>query len=82
MNPTKAFRQKIIDGLLDGYSKRTLKKGRRSHKSYPLSKNFPDGQHYMRQHEKGHKPNCVVCSVMPSQCKKKGKGECKRKQTT
>ena len=81
-NPTKklrpnSFRQKVIDGLLQGFAKRTVKKGRRSRKSYPLHKNISEGQHFLRQHNKGHLPNCVVCSIMPSKCKKKGLGNAK-----
>ena len=60
---------------------RTVKRGRRSRKSVSVQKNMPEGQHYLRHHEEGHRPNCVVCSIMPAQWKKKGKGECKRKQT-
>ena len=86
VSPTKmlgpnVFREKVIDGLLSGHAKRTVKRGRRSRKSVSVQKNMPEGQHYLRHHEEGHRPNCVVCSIMPAQWKKKGKGECKRKQT-
>ena len=87
VNPTKKlrpklFRQKVIEGLLQGFAKRKVKRGRRSTKTYVLDKDIPEGQHFLRKHNTGHKPNCIVCSVMPSKCQKKGAGECKRKQTS
>lgn len=40
-------------------------------------------RYFPRQFEDKKKlPDCCVCSTMSSQCAKKGKGVCKRKQTT
>ena len=74
------FREKVIEGLLEGYS---LKK-RRSF----LSGNIPVNtrlteRHFIGKYEnKASRPNCSVCSILPSHCAKKGKGTCKRTQTS
>lgn len=78
----KKYRQKVIDGLTENCSRRSLR-GKRQSRSAGSTTDRLIGRHFPEQFEdKKHKPNCIVCSVMPSQCKKKGKGLCKRRQTT
>lgn len=78
----KDFRQMVIDGLVSDYKKLSIHK-RKGRKISIASNERLVGRHFPTQFEdKTHKPNCVVCSIMPSSCKKKGKGGCKRKQTT
>lgn len=77
-----SFRQQVINGLLQGFEERRIRTRHRSARPLPMSRNIPENQHFLRKHEGNSKPNCVVCSVLPSQCKKKGKGLCKRKQTS
>ncbi|XP_076034197.1 uncharacterized protein LOC143020994 isoform X3 [Oratosquilla oratoria] len=74
------FRQKIINGLLEGISP-TVRKRRRHGKVFQ-SQILNEG-HYIGQYEdKKYRPFCKVCSITPSQCAKRGKGECKRRQTS
>ena len=77
----RKFRQNVIDGLLDGFEKRRpCKRGRRLSES---TKARLVERHFIKHYEdKKMQPNCIVCSIMPSKCSKKGKGVCKRKQTT
>lgn len=80
----KKFREIVIDGLIVNYKKLSIHK--RAGRKISTGNAGIDrlcGRHFPTQFEdKSHKPNCVVCSIMPSSCKKKGKGICKRKQTT
>ena len=83
-NPNKklqprVFRQHVIDGLVKGLSRRTKI---RSLGSNPTNSRLTERHFPSQISDKGKKPNCVVCSILPSKCKSKGKGECKRKQTT
>lgn len=75
----KQFRELVIDGLIKNYVKTGLSR-KRIRLSDPLKKRLAD-RHFpdkMKQIQK----NCVVCSVMPSACEKKGKGICKRARTS
>ncbi|XP_042224023.1 piggyBac transposable element-derived protein 4-like [Homarus americanus] len=78
----RTFRENVIDGLLQGYNRRILKKrGRRSNDPTDLrlvQRHFPRNNKLKQKSA----PNCVVCSILPSECTKKGKGSCKRKQTS
>lgn len=85
-NPTKKlsqrkFREQVIDGLVAGYSRTILRKrGRRSNdptEARLVERHFPKNNK-LRQKSP---PHCVVCSILPSKCSKKGKGDCKRRQT-
>ena len=71
-----AFRERVIDGLLQGYErKRSSKVGRPF--TTPLETRLTE-RHFPGQFaDKSHKPNCIVCTVLPSACTKKGKGQCK-----
>lgn len=84
-NPTakldkKKLREKIINTLLEGYKgSKTQRRGRYSN---PMESRLTE-RHFPAQYvDKNHKPQCIVCSILPKNCLKKGKGECKRKQTT
>lgn len=78
----REFRERVIDGLVCGYKKLSTHK-RKGRRISIASNERLVGRHFPTQFtDKSHKPNCVVCSIMPSSCKKKGKGACKRKQTT
>lgn len=78
----KKFREQVIDGLLSNWERSTAtRRGRKL--SNPLDDRMSGKIHFIGQFEdKSHKPNCAVCSILPSSCSKKGKGVCKRKQTT
>lgn len=78
----KKFREEVIDGLLSKWEPATaVRRGRRM--SNPLDNRLSGKIHFISQFDdKTHKPNCAVCSILPSSCSKKGKGTCKRKQTT
>lgn len=78
----KQFRQQVIDGLLmDWEMSAATRRGRKF--SNPLEDRLSGKIHFISQFaDKSHKPNCAVCSILPSNCNKKGKGNCKRKQTT
>ena len=67
-----AFRERVIDGLLQGYErKRSSKVGRPF--TTPLEARLTE-RHFAGQFaDKSHKPNCIVCTVLPSACTKKGK---------
>ena len=66
--------------ILENYNRST--NVRRHRMSTPIALRLKE-RHFPSQFEdKSHKPNCIVCSILPSQCKKEGKGYCKRKQTT
>ncbi|XP_068221401.1 piggyBac transposable element-derived protein 4-like [Palaemon carinicauda] len=69
------FRQEVIKGLLEGYNT----KPRRNNVVRDLVENKRLGErHFIAQYEnKKYLPNCSVCSILPSQCCKKGKGTCK-----
>ena len=73
-----SFRQKVIDGFLEGFVQKRIRKGHFSNKEMPLIRNIPENQHFLRKFGGKSKPNCVVCSVLPSKCKKQGKGDCKK----
>ncbi|RZF48805.1 hypothetical protein LSTR_LSTR003185 [Laodelphax striatellus] len=80
----KQFRKAVIDGLLKNHEMITPKVRRGRRLSDTLSTQHLSGRiHVIDQFpDKSHKPNCAVCAIMPSSCKMKGKGACKRKQTT
>ena len=86
-NPTKKlsqifFRKKVIIEMLENYNRSTNTRIRGHRMSTPTALRLKE-RHFPSQFEnKSHKPNCAVCSILPSQCKKKGKGECKQKQST
>ena len=77
----RTFRQGVIDGMLEGFSRGRRKLRGKRHleptTSRLVERHFPS--HY---NDKKKQPNCSVCSISPSHCSKKGKGSCKRKQTT
>lgn len=79
-NPTKKldqrkFRAQVIDGLLAGYSRKILSADPTDARLVEC--HFPQNNMLKQKSP----PNCVVCSILPSKCSKKGKGNCKRKQT-
>lgn len=75
------FRNAVISGLLEEYHRPPpAKRGRKSTDTIPLAR-LTERHFIGEQQDKSRKLNCVVCSVLPSQCSKKGKGQCKRKQT-
>lgn len=84
-NPTKklnqrAFRKKVVTGMLEGHSLNHSRRCRRNEE--PLETRLTERHFISHSEDKKMKPNCIVCTILPSQCSKKGKGACKRKQTT
>lgn len=75
------YRNCVIEGLLEEYCRPPpKKKGRICADIVPMTR--LSERHFIGlQIDKKHKPNCIVCSIMPYQCKQGGKGKCKRKQT-
>ena len=81
------FKKAVVEGLLSEYSRKPLenRRGRKRSLETPLQYRFHD-RHYpseYKQNAAGSKfrPNCTICSILPSKCKLKGKGQCKRHQT-
>lgn len=80
----KQYRENVIKGLLVDWGGPNIpvRCGRKSGDTLPEAR-LSGKIHFIEQFEdKSQKPNCAVCSVLPSACTKKGKGSCKRKQTT
>ena len=78
---TEKYRQGVIKRLTQGFTRATpLRAGR---KSTVVTDNRLVERHYPKAIEdRSHRPNCVVCSIIPAKCKRKGKGDCKRKQVS
>lgn len=79
----RQYRENVINGLLINWDRSAVSVRRGRKISNPLDDRLSGNIHFLGQFEdKSHKPNCAVCSILPSSCTKKGKGACKRKQTT
>ena len=79
----KKFREGVINGLLDGYEQRSLAKKKSNRLSNTTMRTRLVARHFVSQFEdKKHRPNCAVCCILPKDCKLKGKGSCKRRQTS
>lgn len=60
----RKFREQVVNGLLEGYSKRPMIVKRRL--ELPLSSRLT-GKHFMSQFaDKIHNPDCIVCSIRSS----------------
>ena len=79
----KKFRLAVINGLLEGYSRDnpTQRMGR---KRTLTLENRLNERHFVSFYKNGnakHRPNCIVCTIVPKDCKMNGKGPCRRHQT-
>ena len=79
MTPVK-FRKEVIKGLLQNYVPKVQKRNKVDVLS--SSRRLKE-RHFIGQYDdKKYHPNCTVCSISPNQCSKKGKKDCKRRQTS
>jgi len=72
--PVKRFREKVIDGLLEGYTAPKVKTGRRSPMDPPMRLT---AKHFVSYLEGKSKPDCVVCSDRASNRRKQTSYCCK-----
>ena len=77
------FREKVVNGLLDGYSRNIIIRGRGRKRTLPLENRLSERHFVSKYDNEKHRPDCVVCSIRSQLCSKKGKGDstCKRVQT-
>ena len=75
------FRKAVIDGLVQNYTRREPLKMPGRKRQAPLRNRLRERHFISKYEDNKHRPNCYVCSIERHQCKKKGKGNCKRKQT-
>lgn len=58
--PPKAFRQKIIDGLLEGFTRKSVRRGRPSNTEQPAR--LTERHFVTKYDDPKHRPDCTVCS--------------------